>query len=166
MGLCVGQPVTEDLGFFEEAVNLAEILCNTALVSEINTSRIFSQLSNSEDQLVENNGFRIVENQDVGFLISLYGFIHNNLDKETLSVDMLSREMVVSRAQLYRKIKSLTGVSPNHFIRNQRLDKAMNLIQMGNFNMSEIADEVGFTNPSYFSKCFQNRFGISPSKIK
>ncbi len=166
MGLCVGQPVTEDQGFFEEAVDLAEILCNIARVSEINTSRFFAQLSNVEDQIVENNGFRIVESQDIGFLISLYGFIRNNLEKETLSVDLLSREMVVSRAQLYRKIKSLTGVSPNHFIRDQRLDKAMNLIKLGDSNISAIALGVGFNNPSYFSKCFQNRFGISPSKIK
>ncbi len=166
MGLCVGQPVTEDQGFFEEAVDLAEILCNIARVSEINTSRFFAQLSNVEDQIVENNGFRIVESQDIGFLISLYGFIRNNLEKETLSVDLLSREMAVSRAQLYRKIKSLTGVSPNHFIRDQRLDKAMNLIKLGDSNISAIALGVGFNNPSYFSKCFQNRFGISPSKIK
>ena len=166
MGLCVGQPVTEDQGFFEEAVDLAEVLCNIARVSEINTSRFFAQLSNVEDQIVENNGFRIVESQDIGFLISLYGFIRNNLEKETLSVDLLSREMAVSRAQLYRKIKSLTGVSPNHFIRDQRLDKAMNLIKLGDSNISEIALGVGFNNPSYFSKCFQNRFGISPSKIK
>ena len=156
MGLCVGQPVTEDQGFFEEAVDLAEILCNIARVSEINTSRFFAQLSNVEDQIVENNGFRIVESQDIGFLISLYGFIRNNLEKETLSVDLLSREMAVSRAQLYRKIKSLTGVSPNHFIRDQRLDKAMNLIKLGDSNISAIALGVGFNNPSYFSKCFQN----------
>ncbi len=166
MGLCVGQPVTEDQGFFEEALNLAEILCNIARVSEINTSRFFSQLSNLKDQIFENNGFRIVEAQDVGFLISLYEFIRKNLRKETLSVDELGREMAVSRAQLYRKIKTLTGISPNHFIRDQRLDKAMNLIKKGDSNISEIALEVGFNNPSYFSKCFQNRFGISPSKLK
>ena len=166
IGLCAGQPVTEDQGFFEEALNLTKILCSTARISEINTSRFFSLLSKSEDQIAENNGFRIIEDQDVGFLLSLYGFVRNNLEKETLSVDLLGREMAVSRAQLYRKIKSLTGVSPNHFIRDQRLDKALELLKAENSNISDIALAVGFNNPSYFSKCFQNRFGISPSKIK
>jgi len=166
MGLCSGQPVTKNRGFFEEALNLAEILSNISVVSEITTSRNFSQIAHLNEQVAQNNGFRILEAQDLAFLTSLYGFIGNNLEKETLSVDLLGPELSVSRAQLYRKIRSLTGISPNHFIRNQRLDKALYLLKEGNSTMSKIALDVGFNNPSYFSKCFQNRFGISPSKIK
>ena len=166
MGLCAGQPVTKNRGFFEEALNLAEILSNISEASEITTSRFFSQIAHLEDQVAKNNGFRIIEAQDVAFLTSLFGFIDNNLEKETLSVDLLGPELNVSRAQLYRKIRSLTGISPNHFIRNQRLDKALYLLKNGNSTISKIALDVGFKNPSYFSKCFQNRFGISPSKIK
>jgi len=166
MGLCAGQPVTKNRGFFEEAMSLAEILSSISDASEITTSRFFFQIANLKEQVLQDNGFRIIETQDIAFLTSLYRFIGNNLEKETLSVDLLGPELGVSRAQLYRKIRSLTGISPNHFIRNQRLDKAMNLLKKGNSTISKIAHEVGFNNPSYFSKCFQNRFGISPSKIK
>lgn len=166
MGLCAGQPVTKNQGFFEEALNQAEILSNISGVSEITTSRFFSQIAHLKEQVAQNNGFRIIEAQDVAFLTSLYKFVANNLEKETLSVDLLGPELSVSRAQLYRKIRSLTGISPNHFIRNQRLDKALYLLKKGDSTISKIALDVGFNNPSYFTKCFQNRFGISPSKIK
>ncbi len=166
IGLCVGQPVTKEQGFFEEALDSVEIFCNVSRASEITTSIFFSQISNLGNQIAQKNAFRIIEDHDVEFLTSLYKFVRKNLDKETLSVDLLSHEMGVSRAQLYRKIKSLTGISPNHFIRDQRLDKAMYLLKKGNISISEIAFDTGFKNPSYFSKCFQNRFGISPSKVK
>jgi len=166
IGLCVGQPVTEDQGFFEKALNFAQLLSNVSRFSEITTSRFFAQLSNLKDEVAERNGIRTIHTQDADFLISLHAFITDNLEKETLNVDLLAREMFVSRAQLYRKIKSLTGISPNHFIRDQRLDKSIQLLKKENSNISDIALNVGFNNPSYFSKCFQNRFGISPSKIK
>lgn len=166
IGLCVGQPVTKDQGFFEKALNFAQLLCDVSKFSEITTSLFFAHLSNLEDKVADRNGIRTIHTQDADFLLSLHTFITDNLDKESLNVDLLAREMYVSRAQLYRKIKSLTGASPNHFIRDQRLDKSVRLLKKESSNISEIALDVGFNNPSYFSKCFQKRFGVSPSKIK
>lgn len=166
MSLCVGQPVTSHLGFFEEAVNFALALSSISIDSRITCSRFFSQLSNLEDHNINKRTFRIIELSDGNFLTSLCDLIDKNLNEEFLNVAFLSSELGVSRAQLYRKIKSLSGISPNHFIRDQRLNKALRYLREKNLNISEIATEVGFNNPSYFSKCFQNRFGISPSALR
>lgn len=166
MGLCVGQPVTAQLGFFEEAMNFALILSNISKDSQITTSRFFFKLSGLQEDSSEKNGIRIIDGPDGEFLIALHGIIQKNLEEEQLNVDFLGRELGVSRAQLYRKTKLLTGLSPNHYIRDQRLSKALNLLSERILNISEIAQKAGFNNPSYFSKCFQKRYGVSPSKIK
>lgn len=166
MGLCVGQPVTAQLGFFEEAMNFALILSNISKDSHITTSRFFCQLSGLQEDSSEKNGIRIIDGPDGEFMIALHRIIQKNLKEEHLNVDFLGRELGISRAQLYRKIKLLTGLSPNHYIRDQRLSKALNLLSKRIMNISEIALESGFNNPSYFSKCFQKRFGITPSKVR
>jgi len=166
MGLCVGQPVTAQLGFFEEAMNFALILSNISKDSQITTSRFFSQLSGLQESATEKKGIRVIDDPDGQFLIALHELIHKHLEEEQLNVDFLGKQLGVSRAHLYRKIKFLTGLSPNHYIRDQRLSKALNLLSQRTLNISEIAIEVGFNNPSYFSKCFQKRYGVNPSKIK
>lgn len=165
MALCVGQPVTSELGFFEEALNSAVTLSNISKHTEIICSKFFSRLSNLQEPFSANKGFRIIAPNDEKFLNSLQSVIDKNLGEEALNVSFLSSELGVSRPQLYRKIKALSGDSPNHFIRNQRLKQALQFIKEKRLNISEIAAEVGFNNPSYFSKCFHNKFGISPSKL-
>jgi len=166
MGLCVGQPVTARMGFFEEAIKFANILSSISRTFEITTSRFFSQIVNLEEQIASDHGIRIIEASDGRFLDDLYSLVQKNLEQDGLSVDFLSQELGVSRAQLYRKTTSLTGVSPNHYIRDQRLAKAMSLLRRRSHHISEIALAVGFNNPSYFSKCFQKRFGLTPSRVE
>ena len=74
--------------------------------------------------------------------------------------------MFFSRSQLYRKIKTLTGVSVNEFIRNVRLEKAKQLIELGSDNINEVSYKVGFSTPSYFTKCFKLKFGHLPTEEK
>ena len=77
---------------------------------------------------------------------------------------MLAENLAISRYVLYKKIISLTGESPVELIRRIRLLKAAVLIENKFGNLSEIALEVGFNNPAYFSDCFKKQFGISPSQ--
>ena len=72
--------------------------------------------------------------------------------------------MGVSRMQLHRKLKALTGYSTSEFIRNQRLKLAKQLIEQDKISISEVGYTVGFNDPSYFSKCFKQDFGQSPSE--
>ena len=78
-------------------------------------------------------------------------------------VDELSRKLGFSKSQLYRKIKALTGKSPNTFIKDYKLNKALIQLNKQKGNISEIAFDNGFNSPSYFSKCFLENFGILPS---
>ena len=82
-----------------------------------------------------------------------------------LSVETIGAELGLSRVQLYRKMKALTGLSPVELLRKARLKRGRQLLEKGGKNISEIAYEVGFSAPSYFTKCFKDEFGISPSEI-
>jgi signal transduction histidine kinase/ligand-binding sensor domain-containing protein/DNA-binding response OmpR family regulator len=100
---------------------------------------------------------------DNDFIQKTLSFIHENINESDLSVEILASKLFLSRSQLYRKIKTLTGVSVNEFIRNVRLEKAKELIALGNNNMNEISYKVGFTSPSYFTKCFRDKYGHIPT---
>jgi AraC-like DNA-binding protein len=83
-----------------------------------------------------------------------------------LSVDDLAAAMNLSRVQLYRKVKAISGSSPIELLRTARLNRGYQLLIQTNKTVSEIAYEIGFTAPSYFTRCFKNEFGISPSDIQ
>jgi len=86
------------------------------------------------------------------------------LSDENFSIEALSRDIGISRPQLYRKIVTLTGRSPNDLIIDLRMSKALSLLKKKAGNISQIALEVGYSNPSYFAKCFTKKFGCTPSK--
>ena len=90
--------------------------------------------------------------------------MEEHLSYEALSVEMLADTMGMSTSSLYRKVKGLSGLSPNDFIRIARLKKASLLLQNGENRISEIAFQVGFSSPAYFSTCFQKQYGKTPSE--
>ncbi len=97
------------------------------------------------------------------FLQKLWEHIQANLNDAEFGVPQLAAAVPMSQMQLYRKLKALTGKTPSQFIRSYRLQKGLELLQKGGLNISEIAYDVGFTDPSYFSRVFLNEFGKSPS---
>ncbi|RUT72410.1 response regulator [Flavobacterium cupreum] len=103
---------------------------------------------------------------DNDFMQKILVFINENISEPELTVELLSSKIFLSRSQLYRKIKTLTGVSVNEFIRNVRLEKAKQLIEKGNNNINEISYKVGFTSPSYFTKCYKIKYGHLPTQEK
>lgn len=80
------------------------------------------------------------------------------------SMEKFGQEVSLSRMQLHRKLKALTGESPGDFLRSMRLQRAKRLLESRSGNVSEIAYEVGFNNLSYFSKCYREQFGIAPTE--
>ncbi|MCO6488465.1 MAG: response regulator [Phaeodactylibacter sp.] len=97
------------------------------------------------------------------FLQKLWEHVQANLSDAEFGVPRLAAAVPMSQMQLYRKLKALTGKTPSQFIRSYRLRKGLELLQKGELNISEIAYDVGFTDPSYFSRVFQKEFGKSPS---
>ncbi|MCG2461497.1 response regulator [Flavobacteriaceae bacterium F89] len=99
---------------------------------------------------------------DERFIEKIIGHIETNISESEFSVQSLIENMNMSQDQLYRKIKALTGLSINHFIRLVRLKKAARLLAHGDLTVSEVLFKVGFNNPSYFTRCFKAEFGVLP----
>jgi CheY-like chemotaxis protein/AraC-like DNA-binding protein len=105
----------------------------------------------------------ILKGIDEKFINKVLGVIDEHISEESLSVEEIGNEVGMSRAQFYRKIIALTGMSPRIYLRTIRLVKAKKMIEEKQGNISEIAFSVGFSSPSYFAKCFKDEFGYTPS---
>ncbi|WP_262245274.1 hybrid sensor histidine kinase/response regulator transcription factor [Parapedobacter soli] len=103
---------------------------------------------------------------DECFLNQLIKTIHARLDEVDLDVDKLAAALNMSRATFYRKVKQISELTPNDFIRLVRLKKAAELLREKDYRISEIAYLVGFNSASYFSKCFQKQFGVLPKDFE
>ncbi len=99
---------------------------------------------------------------DEDFLAKINEIIELNISNAELSVDLLAKELCISRSGLFAKIKSMTDITPNDLIQLVRLKQAAVLLQNKQMRINEVAYAVGFNNPSYFSKCFQKQFGVRP----
>jgi len=89
--------------------------------------------------------------------------VEENMDNSDFSVELLSQEMGMSRVHLYKKLLSITGKTPIEFIRILRLKRAAQLLGKSQLTVSEVAYQVGFNNPKYFSRYFKEEFGLLPS---
>lgn len=103
---------------------------------------------------------------DQTFLKNLNGIIEENLPDEEFNVDKLCEKLNMSRATLYRKVQALSSLTPNEFIRSNRLKRAAELLKQRSITVLEVALEVGFGSSSYFSKCFKNQFHLLPSEYQ
>ena len=106
------------------------------------------------------------QQEDNLFIIRLKEVIEKRLYDSNLSVEDLAADMNLSRVQLYRKVKALTASSPVELLRTARLKRAHQLLLTTNLSVSEVAYQVGFTAPSYFTKCFKDEYGMLPGDAK
>ena len=100
------------------------------------------------------------------FLSRFREVVESRLANSDVSVDELAAEMNLSRVQLYRKVKSITGSSPVELLRTARLNKAYQFLLTTDKSVSEVAYAVGFTAPSYFTKCFKDEYGKVPGEVR
>ena len=115
-----------------------------------------SEVENEEEEV------DMMSDQDRRFLDRLTDFMERNIDNGELVVDDLVHEMAVSRSVFFKKLKSLTGLAPIEFIKEMRVKRAAQLIETGEFNMTQISYMVGINDPRYFSKCFKEVYHVSP----
>lgn len=164
IGLSAGAPVTDKKSFFEDAIKLAERM-SEFINGEIIVSSEVKQLYDSENRvaLSETRNIISLSQSDENFLTLLMDYTESVWRDLNLRVDDFSKPVMCSKSQLYRKLMRLTGKSPNTFIREYRLNEALLLLNKNTGNISDISFETGFSSPSYFSKCFQKRYGVMPS---
>jgi len=107
--------------------------------------------------------FNLPDSFDDKIIKEITDVIIENISNVDFKVDMLADRVGLSRSQLYRKTISVLGQSPNDYIKSLRLQQAVEMLKTGRYRISEIAYEVGFSDPGYFSACFFEKYGIKPS---
>jgi signal transduction histidine kinase/DNA-binding response OmpR family regulator/ligand-binding sensor domain-containing protein len=111
------------------------------------------------------NLHKTLPQKDVDFILELKQLIEKNMMNHELNVEFLSVHFSVSLAQFHRKVKSLSGTTPNNLIKSVRLKKAYQLIREEGCRVSEAAYQTGFSDPNYFTTCFRKEFGETPSQV-
>ena len=123
---------------------------------------LFNQTSQSAEQEI---AMSQLEDRDKQFLHQLHAIIQKNLSNSEFGVEDVGKEIGLSRVQLYRKVKAMTGSSVVDLLRKARLAKAKRLLESRSMSVSEVAYEVGFSAPSYFTKCFKEEYGMLPGEV-
>lgn len=106
-----------------------------------------------------------LEDRDKQFMKQLHAIIQKNLSDSEFGVEDIGKQIGLSRVQLYRKVKAMTGSSVVDLLRKARLAKAKRLLESRSMSVSEVAYDVGFSAPSYFTKCFKDEYGMLPGEV-
>lgn len=165
IGLSAGLPVSHGESIFQETIQMAGRLCSAVKGQIILSSEVY-QLYDSEPvkDVTHVEMLRSLVPLDEEFLNLFIDFIENSWNRSDLKVEDFSSFLGLSKSQLYRRVKSITGNSLNIFLKEYRLERALTLLNQKKGNISEIAFDCGFNSPAYFSKCFYETYGVLPSK--
>lgn len=128
------------------------------------SQKLKSKFSGNDNELKEKVEQREVADNDKLLMDRIMQSVNKNLSDSDFSVEVLAAEAGLSRSQLHRKMKELTGISPSEFIRNLRLEQAARLLRERKVNVSQVAYSLGFTTLGNFSKAFKQHFGMSPTE--
>ena len=156
--------------FFMQSSSIA-----TRNAADVQLVAVSSDLLNSTStrSVTNGNAFYIYNNAHSAYVIvsgddrftqSFFELIEKNISNPDLGIDLLSQELGLSRANLYRKLKAVTELSPTELIRNKRLEVAAKLLLETNYTVSEVAVYTGFNSHAYFTNCFKSFYGYSPSE--
>lgn len=150
-------------GYLDKPFSLEEL---EALVANLIANRRvlkgkFSGVQEQEGKVVP----VALPNTDKTLMDRVMKVVNANLGNPMLSVDLVAREVGISRAQLYRRIKSITGMSVSDFIRNLRLRQAARLLKKKELTITQIAYMVGFTSQTHFSTMFKKLYGVPPTEF-
>lgn len=165
LALSSGIPVTDKTNIFEDTITLATRMCEIVKEPFVITSEV-NALYESENRnaSIDKEMIYVLTLRDEKFLSQLMDFIEHIWTNPDFDMSQFSASLGYSKSQLYRKIKALTGQSPNRFLREFRLHKALQLLYKQQGNISEIAFQTGFNSAAYFSSCFREKYGILPSR--
>ena len=161
IALNAGEPLEKSNRLFGDTIQFAFTLCFIAKDRQLAVSSAVRNLS-AGDYKIKGNQYLHLPPQDENILGQLFNQLEKYWQDAAFDVDVFCREMAMSKSQLYRKAISITGSSPNTLIRDYRLMKAKELIKKKGYNIAQVTFDSGFTSPSYFTKCFKQKFGLLP----
>ena len=161
MSINGGEPIEKSNKLFGDTIQLAKYMFvlpknfKLAITSSVKELATKDHLKNNE------NNFITLTPQDEELLQALFTKLEENWQKADFDVDEYCRKMAMSKSQLYRKTIALTGLSPNVLLKEFRLEKAKELLKKQH-SISQVTFDSGFTSPSYFTKCFKQKYGLLP----
>ncbi|MDN3669180.1 helix-turn-helix domain-containing protein [Echinicola jeungdonensis] len=164
MGLSASSPFGEKTNSLSAIIQQAQMLSHVAKDYQVIISPRAGKV-NTEELFFNGNGVKCLAPSDEKFLTNVLNCTELHLSNQKFTIPHLCQITGISRPQLYRKITAITGRSPSLFFRDLRLEKAFDLLKQKSDNVTQIALEVGFNNPSYFAKCFTAKYGCKPSAI-
>ena len=127
--------------------------------------RLQERYSKSDFIPIKRGEEKKLTNLEEKFICKVLEVIENHLSEEEFSIEQFGKEVGMSRVQLHRKLKALSGKSASSYLRTVRLTKAKKMIEEQKGNISEVAYSVGFSSPQYFTRCFKEEFGYPPSDL-
>ncbi|MGX1928754.1 nickel-binding protein [Flagellimonas sp. 2504JD4-2] len=161
MGLNAGMPVSKSKHLFGETVDMAKYLCHLHGSHPIKLASIIKEIYKEDGSSNYRDRMKAIKPTHENTLQLLMETLFENLQKPDWGVDDFCAKLSMSKSKLYRKSKELTGMSPNELLREHRLLRSLELLRTDR-NVSQTTFDVGFSSPSYFTKCFQQRFGLQP----
>jgi len=166
IGISAGVPVTNKVSIFEETIKKANCLSyiSNGKVTITKEVKDLYESENRQTSLDESKEFNSLNPEDEKFVMQLMDYIDKIWSDSDITVSDFHKNLRYSKSNLYRTMMAIIGKSPNSFLKNYRLNMAIELLEKKESNISEIAYQTGFSSPTYFSKCFQEVYGILPSK--
>jgi AraC-like DNA-binding protein len=157
-----GEPVGQSNQLFGDTIKFATYLCRVAKGAVIGMASSVREMA-TKDLLRHRPGiFLSLSPQDEDLLRQLFGELEARWTDADFDLDEYCKSTALSRSRLYRKCIQLTGVAPNQLLKDFRLEKALDLLREQRQSIAQVTFETGFTSPSYFTKCFKEKYGLLP----
>jgi AraC-like DNA-binding protein len=161
IGLNAGMPVNKSKELFGDTVEMARYLCSIGKENQIVMASIIREIYKGDRKDRLSDSFIWISPSQENFLQLLMETLAKNWQDPQFGVMDFCHQMSMSKSKLYRKCTDLTGMSPNELLRDYRLSQALQLLKTER-NITQTSFDCGFNSPSYFTKCFQERFGLQP----
>ncbi|MBO9201290.1 MULTISPECIES: nickel-binding protein [Niastella] len=161
IGINAGDPVANLNHLFGDTIQFARRLCFISCETHIAISSAVKELAKDQFQKPANNIICLAPPDEI-LLELLFSKLEENWQNPGFTISEFCQVMAMSQSQLYRKTVELTGMSPNIFLKEFRLEKAKELLTQQRYSISQITFDAGFTSPSYFTKCFKKTYGLLP----
>jgi AraC-like DNA-binding protein len=165
LGINAGNPITNKESIFEETIKKAEYLTyvtNGKIIISPEVKDLYE--SENQNNPINLKGVKPLNNSEMEFVNRLFEYTESVWTNSNISPTDYNKNLGYSKSKLYRTMMPIIGKSPIGFIKDYRLNKALELLVKQSSNISEIAYQTGFSSPTYFSKCFYETYGILPSK--
>lgn len=162
MSINGGEPIEKSDKLFGDTIQMARYLFAIPKNFKLIVASTVKELALKDHFEHKGNIFVSMSKQDEALLESLFYKLEEKWQDPNFDVDDYCREMAMSKSQLYRKTVALTGLSPNLLLKEFRLEKAKELMKKQHYSISQITYDSGFSSPSYFTKCFKQKYGLLP----